>query len=373
VHESSLVFGWQKWPFRIVADTEFARVWADRTSLRQEIDRRLRRLNSLPHSTVQIIWADFGAGKSHTLRHIEARCVDEGNGMLVPIYTEVPVGTEGLLDLYRTLVGAVPEDLLGQLARGVKSGVKRTPGTSGARDVRQALKLLASDDASGRSLALEWLQASPGVPYLKALKAYGINGRVEDDTRVVEILTELFRLIREVRKDAVVIWLIDEFQRVADVPQRKRDGFSKSIVSLFNSCPAGLHFVLSFSVAQQSTALALIPPDLRSRASTFPMLMLPHLSKSDCLAFSCDLFDTFRTAPRPEREYPFTPEALESLVDDLEASTSGAVTPRLLMERLEAVLFEHYDTSGGEPALPIAANQVVHLLNAIAARNETQT
>src|SRR5437867_4072524 len=114
--ESSLVFGWDKWPFRIVADAEFARVWADRATLRQEIDRRLRRLNSLPHSTVQIIWADFGAGKSHTLRHLEARCLDEGDGILVPLYTEVPVGTEGLLDLYRSLVGAIPENLIEKLA-----------------------------------------------------------------------------------------------------------------------------------------------------------------------------------------------------------------------------------------------------------------
>lgn len=371
--ESSLVFGWDKWPFRIVADAEFARVWADRATLRQEIDRRLRRLNSLPHSTVQIIWADFGAGKSHTLRHLEARCLDEGDGILVPLYTEVPVGTEGLLDLYRSLVGAIPENLIEKLAEGVKRGVKRTPGSSGARDLRQALKLLASEDSNGRSLALDWLQASSGVPYLKALKAYGINARIEDDTRVVEILTEFIRLMRDVRKDAVVIWLIDEFQRVADVPQRKRDAFSKSIVSLFNSCPAGLHFVLSFSVAQQSTALALIPPDLRSRASTFPMLMLPHLTGADCMEFSRDLFDAFRTTPRQDREYPFTVEALESIVGDLEASTSGAVTPRLLMERLEAVLFELYDASGGKPSLPLPADQTLHLLKAIRARNETSS
>jgi len=292
--------------------------------------------------------------------------------MLVPLYTEVPVGTEGLLDLFRSLVGAVPENLLIKLAEVVKGGIKRASGSPGARDLRQALKLLASDDAGGRSIALEWLQASAGVPYLKALKSYGINSRIDDETRVVETLTELIRLMRDIRKDAVVVWLIDEFQRVADVPQRKRDAFSKSIVSLFNSCPVGLHFVLSFSVAQQSTALALIPPDLRSRASTFPMLMLPHLVKTDCMEFSRDLFDAFRTNPRPDREYPFTPEALESIVGDLEATTSGAVTPRLLMERLEAVLFEYYDVSAGKPSLPLNVDQTLGLLQTIRARSESQ-
>src|SRR2546426_3609661 len=36
-----------------------------------------------------------------------------------------------------------------------------------------SLKLWGSEDVAGQSLAVEWMQATPGLPYLKALKAYG--------------------------------------------------------------------------------------------------------------------------------------------------------------------------------------------------------
>lgn len=366
--ENAGSFGWNTWPFRIVADEEFARVWADRAELRGELDRRLRRLKTVSHSTVQLIWADFGAGKSHTLRRLEAVCLDDPRGDLLPMYTEIPVGTEKLLDLYRRFVGRMSSDLIERCSDRVRAGIKRSASSPGARDVRQALKLVGSEDAAGRNIALEWMQAPTGLPHLRSLKAYGIGARIEDDIRVVEVMTELIQIIRELPGKASVVWLIDECQRIADVPQRKRDAFAKSIVSLFNSCPSGLHFVLSFSGAQQSTALALIPPDLRSRAGTFPMLSLPNLTREDCLTFSRDLFETFRIEPHTDGRFPFTESALEQIVDELEESSAGAVTPRLLMERLESVLFELLDTSNGDPALPIEPATAAEMMARIRSR-----
>lgn len=353
MEESASTFGWSRWPFRIVADVDFARVWADRSELKNELDRRLRRLKTAAHSTVQMIWADFGAGKSHTLRRLEVLCANDPATNLLPIYTEIPVGTEGLLDLYRRLVGALPSGFLEQRLSRRVSGDRRNGPTSGARDLRQALKLLGSQDVAAQTIAREWLEGSTGVPHLKSLRNYGISARIEDPIRVAEIITELIRLIQQAPGGQSLLWLIDEFQRIADLPDRKRDAFAKSLVSLFNACPTGLHFVLSFSVAQQSTALALIPPDLRSRAATFPMLALPNLTRDDCLLFCEDLFDVFRIAPRSDRGYPFSASALGYIIDDLNERKSGVVTPRLLMERLEGVLFEFLDDTSGKPTLPI--------------------
>jgi len=370
VDDSARAFGWVTWPFRIVADREFAQVWADRFELRKEVDRRLRRLGSVPHSTVQLLWADFGAGKSHTLRYIESKCLAETDRRLIPLYTDVPVGPEGFADLYRGLVAALPSWLLEDLSRVVGSGLARRTTTAGARDLRQALRLIGSSDAVGQAVARDWMLASPGVPHLRTLKAYGIGSRIEDAGRVVELVAELVALVRDIRKDASIVWLVDEFQRVADVPLKRRDTFAKSIVSLFNSCPSGLHFVLSFSVAQQSIALDLMPPDLRSRASTFPMLTIPQMTKGDCLAFSIDLFGAFRAKPITEREHPFEPDGLEALIDDLLATTESGVTPRLLMERLEAVLFELYDASDGAPKQPVDRASTVQVISRIRDRQE---
>jgi len=370
MNESARVFGWREWPFRIVADEQFARVWADRSELRLELDRRIRRLKAVPHSTVQVIWADFGAGKSHTLRRLEAICRDDEDGRLLPVYTDIPVGAIGMIDLYRRLMGSLQADLLSAISERARAVPKRRPTTPGARDLLQALKLLGSEDTGGQALAAEWMQASPGLPHLKSVKAYGISGRIEDDLRVVEVVTELLSLIRESRAGSSLVWLIDEFQRVADVPVRKREAFAKSIVSLFNSCPVGLHFVLSFSVAQQSMALALLPPDLQSRAKTFPMLMMPQMSREDCFTFSEDLFDAFRIQARAERSFPFTAEALNHVIADLEDDGRGVATPRLLMERLETVLFEVFDTSqGSEMILPIEVDTASSVMARIRSRS----
>jgi hypothetical protein len=287
----------------------------------------------------------------------------------VPLYTEVGVGSDGLLALYRSLIDAIPAALLTELGEMVKEKSAREPRSSGARDLRQALKLLTSEDSISRSLAFEWLQARHSTPHLRTLKAFGISERVENDARAIEIIAELIASIREARSEAAVVWLIDEFQRIADVPPRKRDAFAKSIVSLFNVCPVGLHFVLSFSVAQQATALALLPPDLRSRASSFPMLTLPHLGKQECIEFARDLFDAFRATPRLDRDYPFSQDSLAAIVDQLEQDSSGAVTPRLLMEQLESVLFEVYDVLGERLQLPLRREAVSEALSSIAARH----
>lgn len=371
--DAARAFGWTEWPFRIVADAKFARLWADRAGVREEIERRLRRLRAIPHSTVQVIWADFGAGKSHTLRYLEARCLDAGDGKLVPLYTEVAVGTTGLIDLYRGLASSISEELLSELGADTEPGSKSAARTGGARDLRHALRILASNDVSGRALVLEWFQATPGTPHLRALKAYGIGARIEDDGRAVEVLTELIRLIRELRGGAGIVWLIDEFQRVADVPQRKRDAFAKSIVTLYNACPAGLHFVLSFSVAQVATATALLPPDLRSRAATFPMLTLPFLDHDACEEFCRDLFAAFREAPSESREFPLLPGALTAVLGEIDRRASGTITPRTLMEGVEAVLFEIYDRSGGHPSLPLEAATVAKAIASLRERQDEST
>lgn len=345
------VFGWSRWPFRIVADEEFAKVWADRSMLRDELERRLRRLRSISHSTIQLLWADFGAGKSHTLRYFQARCREEGRAAFIPCYTEVPVGTNGLLDIYRRFAAELPDEVISAASSVIQRGERGSPPSSGARDLRQALKMMGQPH--GKSLALDWVRAPHGFPNLRDLKAFGISARIEDDIRVVEVMSELIDLISQTATGGGVVWLLDEFQRIADIPQRKRDSFAKSIVSLFNACPRGLHLVLSFSVAQQQTAMNLLPPDLKSRASTFPMLALPHLSVEEAVIFCQDLFASFRTIARPDPEYPFEPASLKKVVEMIFHDSSGMLTPRVLMEKVDSILFEAYDMAGDNLQLPI--------------------
>src|SRR5262249_16510799 len=157
------------------------------------------------HSTVQLMWADFGAGKSHTLRHAEILARSNHAKKLVPFYTEMPVASDGLAALYRQFAAVGGEGL----SPAILEASKRSSGHGrGGRDLREAVKLLASDDSTGRVLALDWLQGIAGVPNLRTLKAYGIASRIEDDDRRLEVIRELVAVIRSSTDAGACLWLI---------------------------------------------------------------------------------------------------------------------------------------------------------------------
>jgi len=361
VDEYASTYGWSGWPFRIIVDKEFAKIWADRSAIKAELARRLRRLRALPHGTVQLLWADFGAGKSHTLRHMELQCERDPERRLLPAYTEIPVQIDGLQGLFQRLAVAVPEEALQALAANEANWVRIPPRTAGGKDLRQALRLLGSSDSRARAVATEWLVAQRGTPHLNLLRSYGINGRIEDEDRIVEVVAELVKLVLLTHSSGL-IWFVDEFQRIADLPARKRESLLKAMVSLFNACPAGLHLVLSFSVAQQATVAALLPPDLQSRAMTFPMLTLPFLSRADAVDFLQDLFKNFQIQPQSLKTHPFLPDALDAVVEHAESNSVG-LTPRKLMELTGELLFNLYDENDGNPAIPLTSDAVIGALN----------
>lgn len=342
------MFGFSEWPFRVVADRKFAKVWADRAKLRDEIDRRLRRVEVVNHATIQLLWADFGAGKTHALRYVEARCQEPGS-LLIPVYTEVPVGADSFLDLFRRFSQALSVEQINRLAlAGNRQGVAQ--GALGAIDLMQALRLLAGSDPASKAVARSWLLAQHSYPPVRDLRAYGLSGRIEDDERAIEVLAALCDVARAQSEQVSFIWLVDEFQRVGAVAARKRDAIGRNLVSLFNSCAAGLHLVISSSVAQQSTAIALVPEDLRSRANTFPMLELTPLSDDDGLQFCRDLFLAFRHGSHSS-EFPFTTDSLSEAVTFARQLGGGRLTPRVLMQQLETTLLDTADASS--VSLPI--------------------
>lgn len=355
--ECARFFGLRAWPFRIVADPEFAKVWADRSELKSELEKRMRRLRGAPHSTVQLMWADFGAGKSHTLRYLEARSREVS--ALLPVYTEIPVQAEGIEHLYRGLAAAVPQETFQVLANTIVNQRLPPSRTGGGRDFRQALKLLASSDAGSSEVALSWLEGNPRTPHMNLLRSYGIQSRIDSADRSVEVLAEFVAIASANAPGAGVLWLIDEFQRIADLSERKRESLLKSFVTLFNRCTRGLHMVLSFSVAQPETVSSLLPPDLRSRANTFSILPLPFLSLEDARIFLRDLLASFRDTSL-SKDYFLADDApaLDSLLDYAAQKSAGRLTPRVLMEVCDRILFEAYDTHIAEFGSGVSVGQM---------------
>jgi hypothetical protein len=57
-------------PFALTADREAAGNWAGRPKTLLAIKRILAGLQNRPDSTIDVIWAHFGAGKTHTLYYL---------------------------------------------------------------------------------------------------------------------------------------------------------------------------------------------------------------------------------------------------------------------------------------------------------------
>ncbi len=72
----------REWPFQVVPDDRFLGVWADRKDILNDVQMILNTLLRREQSTINILWAWFGAGKSHTLKHISFLCHTYFQGLL---------------------------------------------------------------------------------------------------------------------------------------------------------------------------------------------------------------------------------------------------------------------------------------------------
>lgn len=347
--------GFIEWPFRIVSDQRFASVWADRATVKRDLESRLNRLFVVSHSTIQLLWADFGAGKTHALRHLQHLASGRPDRPLYTAYCETPVAVTGFGDLYRQLIKVISDDELRSLAQHRRAV---TVSGSATADTLQAIQLLESGDLASSQIARAWFGNERSFPHARDLRSYGISGRIESDERAIEVVASIVRLLSA--RGSSLLWMIDEYQRTAGLPRAKRDVLGRSLVTLFNECPVGLHLMISSSVAQQAVASALLPPDLSSRATTFPMLALPNMSTDDCERFCRDLFAAFRATGFPE-SYPFDDAGLRRTVA-LVAETLAVITPRKLMQAVEQLLLIALDQSSID--LPITAPAVDSLWKA---------
>ena len=62
------ILGLTRWPFDLTPDMwQGSLTWADRSDVKTDVDRLLFRATRHPANKLQFLWANFGAGKAHTL------------------------------------------------------------------------------------------------------------------------------------------------------------------------------------------------------------------------------------------------------------------------------------------------------------------
>ena len=87
------LLGLASWPFNVVPIQDTSLIWADRKDVRRQIERLVRRLSRHQSSTLHLLWADFGAGKTHTLLYLQQLALSGARQRHIPSIYGVAQGT----------------------------------------------------------------------------------------------------------------------------------------------------------------------------------------------------------------------------------------------------------------------------------------
>ncbi len=335
--------GLRDWPFRIVPEPEFCNFIADRATLRREVEDLLVSLENRPTSDIQLIWSWYGAGKTHTVYYLANQCAAT-HSRLLPVYTELPREAKGFVDLYRAAISQISIDQVidAYLDFTTRPVVKSSFGRALDADLNAALTQAAVGDKPIQILLSQWLLGNPvGAASHREL---GVGGRLNSTEKCALILADIVWLLAPRTESAAdssfrrVIWIIDEVQRVEEIPPAARRSVLSGIVGVFNRCPTGLTMLMSYTgVPSEDSLPSWITEDLKDRIGLERPMLLPPLTFDEALLLIRELLVHFRMDDaKVDAYFPFEQSAVEKLISAL--ARQGDLKPRNIMEVLDASL-----------------------------------
>lgn len=336
----------KEWPFRDVPDENFCSFIADRSELVSDIKNLLRNLSRRPTSSMHLMWAWFGAGKTHTLYHIEYLCKTSFKN-LIPIYIEFPRSVKGFIDIYKSFISQIDMNIVDEAYVEVFGDKSKEKIQKDLRydypDLATALKLHFMGEEQQQDIAVRWLRAE--CRELRLLKIIGVTKPIQNNEDIIKIVSWLIRLTS--RKDAQdenvrIIWMIDEFQRLEKCRLPVQEEVNGCLHSIFNRCPNSLSIMISFSGHPEEKKL---PPwlsqEIKDRIGIEKVLLLPPLRSDEAFKFIEDVLKHFRN---PESDitnplFPFTKESVNEVIKIIEAK-KDELKPRRIMQYFKTVLEE---------------------------------
>ncbi len=342
-------------PFELVANAETATYWAGRPDVRKCLDKICRAYVRRSDSSIDVIWANFGAGKTHALLHLAYMLAQNyaDQAKTAVAFIEMPQNLNSFLDLYRRIIAAVPTNLLEACLRGVDDRKSN-------HNLRRAATAFEQGGSVEKVMARDWLLAEK--PYLRELKSVvGIDSRIETDVIACDILDNIVSLCGQQGIRFVI--LLDEFQRIAVLPKRKRDPILSNVRSVFSHNSSFLSMVVAVSSRAERTALGLIPPELRTLMGMRPIISLPEMSCEEAEDYIVERLHFFRPAEYTgSKEAPFTSEMLAALVNFIHSNDNAKLIPRTLHKAL-AFLFDEIMDSPDQTMSIEVMNQELGELN----------
>ena len=205
--------------------------------------------------------------------------------------------------------------------------------------------MTAIGNLADQELAMRWIRAKNHYRAVADCRKLGISRRItssEDSTRVLIGIIRVFGLSAASQNqiNSRLIWLLDELQRIDQLPPRIRHEINTGLHSTFNACPTGLTMILSFSGHPSESLPEWFSPELKDRIGRTKVMILPPMDRNDALKFVRDVLQHSRPdgGPNSEPYFPFTEETCRTIVDDI--TNHGDLKPRAIMQAFDAVLRE---------------------------------
>lgn len=329
------------WPFQKVPDEAFACIWADRTELKKQVDRLIWRWPRTDRGFLQLMWADLGSGKTHTLMHIYQHCVNRTDLGILPILVVMPREIRSFLDVYQAVTASLDlDELANMFAHACRSAGSTKAAASDLfpfiPDASTILRKMQSDDESMQRLAKAWFTGTRGMTRGQ-LNRLEVSRAIRTTDDCVAMLRGIVRLIPAASKYRRVLIMIDECQRMWRFRASISRDIDTGLQTWYDSSHKHLTLLLSFRCGYEKYVYELISEDLRSRSDP-PNISLPLLTRDEAINFVRDLLDFFRADGAPSPWFPFAESMVKSIVEHI--TKREGVSPRQIMTVFHALLEE---------------------------------
>jgi len=291
------------------------------------------------------MWAWFGAGKTHTLRHIEYLCKHEFNNV-TPIYMEFTKATRNFLDIYKSFVSKIDLEVINNaylevFTNPLKNDVQREMRFD-FPDLSNALKLLYMGTEEQQEIVVRWLRTE--CRELRTLRTVSVVRPIltaEDALKAISWMMCLISLggSSSEHSPARVLWMIDEFQYIKDCRLPAQEEITSCLRSVFNRCSKSLSIIISFSGRPEAKKMPpWLPRELSDIIGIEPVLLLPPLTSKDAFKFVQDLLAHFRDTQSSISNdlFPFTKETVEEVIGII--VKKAELKPRSIMQFFDVVL-----------------------------------
>ena len=334
-------FGLREWPFAPIPDSARAKLWAGRHDLRDKLHRLVRAWEYKKASEIDIFWADWGQGKSHTLFHLETLL--SGDSSTLVHYVQLPPLT-GVSQPFKALFDQIMIEFpLDTIATKVFDYFEPN------NNMTQLFSTSVRSAWPSHVLQLLWLIKTRGpASYIaeRYLRGQRVTQRELNQLRIGDrvvhvppapktaqdcqnILSDLVKIVVNFPRASTghFVLLIDEFQRIGALGQNKMKQICDSLHLIYNSNPNCLRFLFAFATGDPQNLRFAITGDLLSRVSN--VFGLPPPTQEELTLYVNELLKAYEVTPdKGQDPSAFVPNAAQMLCDYAYDLSDGYCTLR---------------------------------------------